>query len=100
LKKGILIILLVLFYVGVVSVSAKPFVVCDPQVDVEEYVLVLNDGSEIVTPAPLKYDLADLLPGQYVLVAYAKNGVWRSDASVPLDFTKPLLIQPVIRLSE
>ncbi len=88
-----------IFYFTALS-YASPFLVCDPQADALEYVVVLSDGAEIITPAPLHYDLSGLTPGVYVVTVYAKSGVWRSEASIPLDFTKPLLLQPVIKLAE
>ncbi|OYT14772.1 MAG: hypothetical protein B7C24_16610 [Bacteroidetes bacterium 4572_77] len=92
-------ILAALFICICSTVSAQPFLVCDPQPNVDSYKLVLNDGSEIETPAPLHYDLSGLEPGQYVVTAKAIQGVWASLPSVPLDFTKPSLSTPVIYLS-
>jgi len=66
---------------------------------VENYILVLNDGSEIETPAPLHYDLISLEPGQYVVTAKAKQGVWVSEPSIPLEFTKPDILKPVLALA-
>ena len=90
-------ILAVLFGLAIVA-HAAPFLVCDPSTDAESYVLILNDGAEIETPAPLHYDLSSLSPGTHVVKAYAVKGVWRSEASVPLEFTKPELLKPVIRI--
>ena len=96
--KKLLLVLFILCFAG--FASAAPFLVCDdPGEELDSYTLVLNDGSEISTPAPLHYNLESLEPGQYVVTAKAVKGVWKSEPSDPLDFTKPSLLQPILSLS-
>ena len=101
MKRFIFCFVLCVLMFGVKLSYAAPFLACDvPEALPEVYILVLNDGTEIETPAPLHYDLKDLAPGQYVVTAKAKTGVWSSEPSVPLDFTKPLLISPTLFIQE
>ena len=90
------ILFVVFMFVGISS--ANPFLKCDLQDNIDEYILVLNTGDEISTPSPLNYDLKDLPVGAYVVTVWAKRGVWRSLPSTPLEFTKPLLTPPILRL--
>lgn len=91
--KKLCVIFLVLFCSAITY--AEPYLVCDAQENVDQSVLVINDGSELITPAPLHYDLSQLDVGGYVVVAYAEQDSWRSPVSVPFEFTKPLLRSPI-----
>ena len=75
--------------------QAEPFLVCDPQENVDSYVLSVNGGEEVQTPYPLHYDLGplNLSDGNNSLIVRAKN-VWGESASVPFDFTKGLSGSP------
>lgn len=95
--KELLIALMILMF-SVCSVQARPFLVCDPQEGVDSYVITFNTGEEIETPAPLHYDLEGLAPGEHVVDARAVQGVWTSDPSVPLSFTKPTLLRPALNI--
>ena len=98
--KKLLIVLFILFMASVAW--AEPHFYCDVSPDATAVILVLNDGDRIEVPVSSyylrdgakEYDLKDLLPGQYVLKAYEKQGVWESGPSVPFDFTKPALSPP------
>ena len=98
-KMNKLFVITMFFLAMVVSVQAQPFLVCDEQPDAESYLVILNDGAEIETPAPLHYDLSSLEPGQYVVTAKAKKGVWVSEPAIPLEFQKPSISQPTLSLS-
>lgn len=63
---------------------AAPFLICDPQADVEKYE-VYQDGVEIATDVQaqpdgsLRYDLIDITPGSYEFNAKACD-VWGCSA--------------------
>jgi len=101
--KKLIVFFMFLSFILVLSIQAKPFIVCDVPASPDEvpasYLLILNTGEEVSTPFPLHYDLQDISPGAYVVTARAVYTLWGTSApSVPLEFTKPSLIQPVIRL--
>lgn len=78
---------------------AAPFLVCDPQTGVDKYILEINtvEMPEFVAEpdGSMKYDLAGLAEGDFVVRLKAGN-VWGwSTYSVPLDFTKALPQTPM-----
>ena len=76
-------------------VYAKPFLVCDENTtNAPEYLVVFTDivGSvilETTTPTPLHLDLIDLEPGDYMVTAAYKEGLWVGTPSIPFSFIKP-----------
>lgn len=98
--KKLLFLILVFSLCCVGIVSARPFIVCDvPDSAPDHYILVLNTGAEIETPYPLHYDLESLAPGEWVATARAVSILWgTSEPSVPLEFTKPSLIPPILQI--
>jgi len=79
---------------------AGPYLVCDPDPVAESYVVVLDNGEQIETPAPLRYDLANIDEGQHVVEVQAKNK-WGVSSAVPLEFQKTLPVSPTnLRLGE
>jgi hypothetical protein len=83
---------------------ASPFLVCDPMAEVEEFEIVGLGKEPIITPAfvrqdgqkELRYDLQSLPPGSYTVKVRALVGLWGSDYSDPLDFSKPALPKPSV----
>jgi len=82
MKKLILAILLF-----TTPAMASPFLVCDPQVGVTGYVLLVN-GVEVTTPAPLHYDLAGVPVGPNEISVRAYN-MWGESTPVPFEFVRP-----------
>ena len=94
-------LLIAIFFTFMAStvVWAGPFLVCDCQDNVEQYVLVFDDGTPIVVDAVatdctgtqkrLSFDVAPLAlaDGQHTVEGAAKN-LWAESAYVPLDFNK------------
>ena len=78
-----------------------PFLVCDPDPNATHYLVTLDGGAEVEVTAPLHFDLKGVATGKHSLSVKAKNKLWGvvSDAT-PLDFVRPLLSKPGLRLSE
>ena len=87
MKKLIAICLFVLL-TGVAY--ANPFLVCDPQSNVTEYV-IRSGGQEVVTPYPLHYDLQGLPDGSYTFYVRARNADGDS-AEVEFSFVLPIQV--------
>ena len=92
MKKLFLAALIFVFCMGIAS--AAPFLVCTPDQTAKEYVLTLNSGEEIITTAPLRFDLGELEPGEYIGLIKAKINQWTGPLSDPFGFTKPLILSP------
>lgn len=79
MKKIIYLVLIILISVG--SVSADPFLICDPQAGVETYE-AYRDGELMeadIPPEPdgsMRYDLEGIDPGAYSFTAKACVGDW------------------------
>ena len=77
------------------SVSASPFLICDPQAGVETYE-VYRDGVLVAADIPaqpdgsIRYDLAAETPGQYAYTAKACNMWGCSSLSDP--FQSPAVV--------
>ncbi len=96
MKKFILMLFMMVAMAA--TVFAQPFLVCDNQDDVDAYIVQFEGMDPVETPAPLHYDLNGIDPGDYVVTVKAKNGVWVSEPSIPLEFTKPSLSPPILEL--
>ena len=80
---------------------AGPFLVCDPQTNVETYVITVdsNDPLECVAQdlgngnVRMHYDLQGLSVGPHHIEVRAKN-LWGQSESVPFDCTKSLPAKP------
>ena len=105
-KKLFTLIALVFFIVLLLPVLAfaNPFLVCDPQTNVTNY--VITGDINVTVPATdlgdgtvrLQYDLAGITEGTFKLEVKAKN-IWGESISVPFDFVKALPAAPeVIRI--
>jgi len=96
MKRLILVLAIILM---ASSAWASPFLVCDCQDNVEQYVLIFDEGTPIMVDAVatdctgaqkrLSFDVAPLAlaDGQHTVEGAAKN-IWGSSAYVPLDFNK------------
>jgi len=84
MKKLIIIFAIVLF--SATAWAADPILVCDdppPEQQVTAYE-VFQDGVSLgITPAPLAYNLKDIVPGQYTFTAKAINAWGSSSPSNP-----------------
>ena len=92
--KKLFLILIVSLFLFPVFCFAAPFLVCDPQAGVISYELEINGtlgaGLAAETDGSIRYDLAGLADGSYIIKARARN-VWDwSGWSVPLEGTKAL----------
>jgi len=88
MKTLIMYFMAVLFIVASVNfVNASPFLVCDVDENTTSYLVTLNSGNEIETPAPLHYDLVGINEGDHVISVKAKN-VWGMSNAVPFEFRK------------
>jgi len=93
MKTLFLTLFLVFGFVGLVF--AAPFLVCDPQVDVTEY--IITGDISATTPAVdlgdgtvrMQYDLTGISEGPYNIEVKAKN-IWGESIPVPFVFTKQL----------
>jgi len=92
MKKLFLALICFIIFTG--SALAAPFLVCDSQLDVDEYIVVF-DGTEEVVPyndaggyVVLK-DLAGITEGDHNVSVKAKN-IWGESSEVPFVFTKAL----------
>ena len=86
--------LIVLFILVMASVvSASPFLVCDVDEAATSYIVVMDSGDEIETPAPLHYDLVEITSGTHVVEVRAKN-IWGVSSPSPFEFTKELPANP------
>lgn len=88
MKKLLLIATLIIIFIGQMAIAA-PFVICDPDASAEYYVIILDSGEAIETPAPLRYDLSGIETGDHIVEVRAAN-MWGQSAPVPLEFTKKL----------
>lgn len=89
----------ILFLSFSISTSAAPFLVCDPQAGVISYNLELNGGTAInnIVAEPdgsIKYDLAGIAVGSYIVRAQACNEWDCSGWSVDFPFTKAIPSTP------
>ena len=80
-----LIILSILFMAT--TVCAAPFLICDVDPIVDNYLIKVNGADAIELPAPLHWDVGSLADGQYNLEVAAKNE-WGQSVYVPFDFNK------------
>lgn len=92
MKSLFLVIIMSLILAG--TSFAEPFLTCDdpdPSENVTSYIVSMDGGTLVETPAPLHYDLGSLLSGAHAVDVQAKNiwGAGRSPAD-PFDFTKEL----------
>ncbi len=97
--KRLLFALVFVLMFGVSTVFAAPFLICDPQANVDEYVLEINgtETSEFASEVDgsVRYDLAALAEGAFTIKAKAGN-IWGwSDWSDPLSDTKALPQTPM-----
>ena len=91
--KRLTLITLILF-AFTVPCWAAPFLVCDPEPNVDSCVVEVN-GTEFPTPYPLHYDLVGITAGDHTIRVKFVNALWGdSDWSSPLDFTRPSLGVP------
>lgn len=72
---------------------ASPFLVCDPQPTATYYLVSLDNGPWIRTPAPLHFDLEGIAPGPHSVSVKAANDAGES-APASLDFKKKLPENP------
>ena len=80
---------------------AAPFLVCDPQTNITEY--IITGDINITVPAfdlgdgtvRLQYDLSGITEGTFNLQVKAKN-IWGESVAVPFDFVKALPAAPVV----
>ena len=96
MKKLIIILAIVLM---ASAAWASPFLVCDCQDNVEQYVLIFDGGTPIMVDSVdtnctgaqkrLSFDVAPLAlaDGQHTVEGAAKN-IWGVSTYVPLDFNK------------
>lgn len=106
MKKVYVLAVLTLLLFTYASVSAAPFLVCDPQAGVTHYSLTLG-GNAVVTPAQtdgsLRYDVA-VLPagntsgtvaaGRPYTMGGAPQEAMEWSSSVPFDLGKPATPNP------
>ena len=89
MKKIFWVMVVTLFSASIVM--AAPFLMCDDPPEgerVTSYLVSLNGGDEIETPAPLYYDLAGIEDGTHIIDVKAKN-IWGSGSpAAPFPFTK------------
>ena len=85
--KKLFVILVVLFWASVAW--SAPFLVCDVDENTTSYLVGMNDGAVVETPAPLHLDLATIPNGDYAVTVRGKN-FWGVSPSVPFEFTKAL----------
>ena len=100
--KKLIVFLAIMLMAG--TAWASPFLVCDCQDDVEQYVLIFDGGTPIIVDAidgsgtdvvctgaqkRLSFDVAPLAltDGQHTVEGAAKN-LWAESTYVPLDFNK------------
>lgn len=77
---------------------SNPFLVCDTQTNVEEYVVVFDGVEEAVSYQEIVFvdgtyaflkDLDGISEGNHSVSVYARN-IWGQSISVPFSFTKSL----------
>lgn len=97
MRELIIALAIMLMFAG--TALASPFLVCDCQDNVEQYVLIFDGGTPITVDAVatdctgaqkrLSFDVAQLAlaDGQHTVESAAKN-MWAESAYVPLDFNK------------
>lgn len=90
---------LLVFLLIPVFVFAAPFLVCDPQTGVDKYILEINtvEMPELAAEpdGSIRYDLAGIAEGDFIIRAKAGN-IWGwSTYSDPLSFTKTLPQTPM-----
>jgi hypothetical protein len=94
------ILLLVLSLSFASPVSAAPFLVCDPQAGVDEYIVEMN-GVELPgvvsaeADGSIRYDLSGIVDGEHSVRLMAVNIWGPSGYSDPFVFTKALPGRPV-----
>lgn len=82
MKKIFLIALIIGLFVSVAG--AAPFLVCDPQENVDSYIVII-DGQNSETQYPLHYDLQELQRGNHTVEVKAKN-IWGESESSKIIF--------------
>ena len=99
MKKFIITILALAIMLMASTAWAAPFLVCDCQDDVEQYVLVFDGGTPIIVDAVstdctgtqkrLSFDVAPLAlaDGNHSIEGRAKN-IWGESTVTPFDFNK------------
>jgi len=102
--KKIIVIFIVMFWLVPAIAYGAPFLVCDPQENVEEYVVVL-DGVETIVPyttaifdgeeAAVLLDLESVADGQHQVTVKARN-VWGESNTVPFEFVRELPGDPSV----
>lgn len=92
MKRILLAILIVTL--SAVPVFANPFLVCDPQTNVTQYVVTLDGVTTTVDAfdlgdgtVMLKFDLAGISNGNHDMSIKAKN-IWEESIAVPFVFNK------------
>lgn len=95
MKKLLMIMSIFVITIGLLSgmAYANPFLTCDPHSNTTSYIVVLDNGTEVETPAPLYFDLAGIAEGAHVIQLRAKN-VWGISSIVPFEFAKALPLLP------
>jgi len=73
---------------------ASPFLVCDPQPTATYYMVSLDNGPWVRTPAPLHYDLAGIAEGPHHIEVKAGNDAGDESAPASLDFNKQFPVNP------
>ncbi len=95
--KKIMLLILLLVFLPIIA-WAKPFLVCDAQTNVDDYILYQVAGTtctptditgktKIITPYPLHYDLEGLSSGVFHFCIAAEN-IWGQSNLVPFGSTK------------
>jgi len=78
---------------------AGPFLICDPQTNVTEYIITGDINTTVLAfdlgdgTVKLQYDLNDIAEGTFNLQVKAKN-IWGESVAVPFDFVKALPVAP------
>ena len=85
MKKLLILIIMLL----ATPVFAAPYLVCDEDASVDSYLVSMDSGSDIETPAPLHFDLDGIDVGNHHIEVKAKN-LWGVSSPSPLDFSKQL----------
>ena len=92
---AIAILLLSIFVIWLALTYGSPFLACDPQENVTEYVIDI-DGEQHTTSYPMKFDLSIISEGQHTIKAKASNMWGESDWSETLTCIKVIPGKPVI----
>ena len=100
MKKLFALIITVALLLICSPVFAAPFLVCDPQSNTDEYIIIFDGTEEIVAynEQPEGYvilkDLVGIAEGSHHIEIKARN-MWGESIAVPFDFTKVLPGKPI-----